>query len=220
MLPPGKIYATVEGLAILFQSLSYTHCTCKWGQTHTIVLCTYLLYSSCSEVAIDWIYRCFICKFMQLGPRSHRYEANREVQKIFQENCQCTLPYDFSVQDGYFTCTANDYVIYRAKLSTDDSSNLIYLTSLKADFLTNQDKKIQISINGGRYFIEPGPCGLTAPQLTSPHCLDSASTQQTAASSPPQDNTVTTVVAIMNAAMVLVVLSVCIVLLVIALRKM
>ena len=141
------------------------------------------------------------------------------MQKIIQENCQCTLPYDVSVQDGYFTCTASDYVIYRAKLSTDDSSNLIYLTSLKADFITKQDKKFQISINGAKYFIESGPCGLTVPQLTSPHCLNSSPTQA-AASTPHHDTTVTTVVAIMSAAMVLVVLGGCIVFLLIELRKM
>ena len=155
---------------------------------------------------------------MQLGPRSHSNEASREAQKIIQENCQCNLPYDFSVQDGYFTCTASDYVIFRAKLLTHDSSNLIYLTSLKSDFLTNPDEKIQITINGGKYYIEPGPCGLTVPQLNSPHCLDSAPTQTAVAT--PQDNTVTTVVAIMSAAMVLVVLGGCIFSLVIELRKM
>ena len=160
---------------------------------------------------------------MQLGPRSHIYETSREVQRIIHENCQCTLPYDFSVQDGYFICKASDYAIFRAKLSASfDSSDAIDLMSLISNLsnvLAREDRKTQIIVYGARYFIEPGPCGLTVPQLNSPHCLDSAPTQQAADSSPPQDTTVTTVVAIMTAVMVLVVLGGCIVFLVIGLRK-
>ena len=84
---------------------------------------------------------------MQLGPGSEGYQARSEVQWIIQENCQCTLSYDFSVQDGYFTCTANDYVIFRAKLSASfESPNAVHLASLKANLsslLANEDK-IQI----------------------------------------------------------------------------
>ena len=157
---------------------------------------------------------------MQLGPRSHSSESNREVERIIHENCQCTLPYDFSV-DGYFTCTASDHAIFRAKLSTHDTLNAVVLASLTANlsnFFARQDK-IHITINGGGYFIEPGPCGLIVPHFNSPHCLDSAPTQAVA-STPPQDNTVTTVVATMSATMVLMVLGGCIVFLAIGLRKM
>ena len=132
------------------------------------------------------------------------------------------MPYDFAVEESHFTCTAHDYVIFRLKLSgAFDSSDAIDLTSLQANLsnLFAREDKIQITINGGTYVIEPGPCGLTVPQLNSPHCLDSASTQA-AASSPLQDTTVTTVVSTMSAAMVLVVLSGCIVFLVIGLWKM
>ena len=75
-------------------------------------------------------------------------------------------------------------------------------------------------MNGGRYFIEPGPCGLTVPQLDSPHCLDSAPTQQASAavSTPPQDSNVTTIVAVMSVSLAVVVLGGCIVYLVIGLR--
>ena len=143
------------------------------------------------------------------------------MQWIIHENCHCTLPYDFSVQDGYFACATSDYVIFRAKLVA--SFDLMDLISLKANFLSNliagKDRKTKITIYGATYVIEPGPCGLTAPELNSPHCLDSASTQQTAASSPPQDTTVTIVVAIMSAAMVLVVLSGCTALIVSGLQK-
>ena len=82
-----------------------------------------------------------------------------------------------------------------------------------------QDGKIHITINGGTFFIEPGPCGLTVPELTSQHCLVGAPTQAAVATI-PQYNTVTTVAAIMSAAMVLVVLGGCIVILFIGLRKM
>ena len=159
---------------------------------------------------------------MQLGPGSAGYQARSEVPWIIQENCQCPLPYDFSVKDSYFTCTASDYVIFRAKLSASfKSPNALNLASLKANLsnLFAREDKIQITINGGKYFIEPGPCGLTVPQLNSPHCLDGAPTQQAAASTPPQDTTVTTVVAIMSAAMVLVVLGGCVVFLLIGLQK-
>ena len=159
---------------------------------------------------------------MQLGPRSHIYETSREVQRIIHENCQCTLPYDFSVQDGYFICKASDYAIFRAKLSASfDSSDAIDLMSLISNLsnvLAREDRKTQIIVYGARYFIEPGPCGLTVPQLNSPHCLDSTPTQ--VAASTPQNNTVTTVVAIMSAAMVLVAFGGCIVFLVVGLRIM
>ena len=77
-------------------------------------------------------------------------------------------------------------------------------------------------MNRDRYFIEPGPCGLTVPQLNSPHCLDSAPTQQASAavSTSPQDSNVTTIVAIMSVSLAVVVLGGCIVYLVIGLRIM
>ena len=151
-------------------------------------------------------------------------QAGREVQWIIYKTCQCALPHDFAVQESHFTCTAHDYVIFRLKLSgAFDSSDATDLPSLEANlsnFFAREDKtQITIFFNGGTYFIEPGPCGLTVPQLNSPHCLDSAPTQA-AASSPLQDTTVTTVVAIMSAAMVLVVLGGCIVFLVVGLWKM
>ena len=165
-----------------------------------------------------------ICIFMQLGTRVDSSEATREVQWLIYESCQCTLPYEFSVQDGYYTCTASDYVIFRAKLSMSyDSSHSVDMASLKANlsnFLTRQNEKKTITMNGGRYFIEPGPCGLTVPQLSSPHCLDSAPTQQAVASTSLQDSNVTTIVAIMSVSLAVVVLGGCIVYLVIGLRIM
>ena len=169
---------------------------------------------------------------MQGGPSSPSVQASSEVFWILHEGCQCTLPYDLSVQDGYFTCTKSDYVIFRAKLSTLYDSS-IDLTSLKdnlTNFLTEQDREARITINGGGYLVEPGPCGLTVPRLDSPHCFNrthdsennvSVPTAQAAVSTPRQDNTaLTTAVAIMCGTMLILVLSGCIVLLVLGLWKM
>ena len=156
---------------------------------------------------------------MQGGSSSTVTQTSNEVYWILHQSCQCTFPYDLSVQDGYFTCTTSDYVIFRAKLSTSDPS--IDLTSLKANltnFLTEQDSEAQITVNGGGYLVEPGPCGLTVPHLNSPHCF---SRTQAAVSTPHQDNTaVITIVAIMCSTMLILVLSGCIIFLVMGLRKM
>ena len=152
---------------------------------------------------------------------------------ILYESCECNLPYDLSLQDRYFTCTISDYIIFRAKLSTKDLST--DLDSLKVDLnnsLTRQDRETRITINGVRYVISPGPCGLTVPHLDSPHCfndtLDSENKTvmptaqlQAAVSTPSQDYTaVTTIVAVMCATMLILVLSGFVVFLVIGLRKM
>ena len=141
---------------------------------------------------------------------------------IIYKACQCALPHDFAVQESHFTCTAHDYVIFRVELSgAFDSSDATDLISLEANLsnLFAREDKTQITINGGAYVIEPGPCGLTVPQLTSPHCLDGAP-MQAAVATCPRDTTVTTVVVIMSAAIVLVVLGGCIVFLVVGLWKM
>ena len=94
-------------------------------------------------------------------------QTSRGVDWILHESCgHCTLPYDLSVQDGYFICTTSDYVIFRSKVSTHDPA--IDLTSLKANlnnFLTRQDREAQITIRGGGYLVEAGPCGLTVTHI-------------------------------------------------------
>ena len=145
-------------------------------------------------------------------------QTSREVNWILQEGCsQCirTSPDDLSVQDGYFTCTTSDYVIFRAKLSTNDLSiNLTSLTTNLANIL--QDREAQIIVNNVEYLVEPGPCGLTVPHLDFPHCLN-----DTHGNVPPQDNTVTTAtVAIMCSTMLILVLSTCVIFLVMGLQKM
>ena len=139
------------------------------------------------------------------------------------------------MQGGHITCTASDYVIFRTKLSPSDSMNEMDLASVKSNLsnlLSRQDRKTYITVYESRYFIEPGPCGLTVPQLYSPHCLDNTPTQQdpvtttatttvTTTATSHQDNTaVSAVVSIMIVSMVLVVLCGGIVFFVIGLRKM
>ena len=157
---------------------------------------------------------------MQARLNSLRYETSRDVKWIIQENCQCSLPFEFSVDDVYFICTASGYAIFRAKFSLSDSWNETDLASVKSNLsnlLNRQDRKTYITIDDGRYFIEAGQCGLTVPQLNSPHCLDSSPTQQA-----PKDDTaaVMTVVSIMSVSMVLVAFGGYIVFLVIGLRIM
>jgi len=152
---------------------------------------------------------------------------------ILYESCECNLPYDLSLQDRYFTCTISDYIIFRAKLSTKDLST--DLDSLKVDLnnsLTRQDRETRITINGVRYVISPGPCGLTVPHLDSPHCFNDTldfenktvmptAQPQATVTTPPQDYTaVTTIVAVMCTTMLILVLSGCVAFLVIGLRKM
>ena len=109
--------------------------------------------------------------------------------------------------------------------SYDSSIDLISLVANLSNFLTRQDGKARITINGGAYLVEAGPCGVTIPHLSSPHCFnetdgsaDNAPTQD-AIASPPHDNTVITIVAVTFAAMLILVLSGCIVFLVVGIRK-
>ena len=113
------------------------------------------------------------------------YSIGNEVLRIMFKSCQCALPYDFLVEDGYFTC-ASGYVIYRARLSTADISmfNLTALKSSLTNYLLGEDENRAISLIGKRYFVDPGPCGLTIPDLYAPHCASLA-----AAVDPTQDNT-------------------------------
>ena len=175
---------------------------------------------------------------MQVRRNSFGSETIREVRWLIQENCQCYLSYYFSLYSGHITCTASDYAIFRAKLSLINSlyslneTDLASVKSYLSNLLSRQDRKTYITIYESRYFIEPGPCGLTVPQLYSPHCLDSTPTQPSAVTTTatttatttttsPQDNTaVSAVVSIMIVSMVLVVLCGGILFIVIGLRKM
>ena len=177
-------------------------------------------------------YVLLIYVYMQEGS-STATQTNRELYWILYKSCKCTLPYHLSLQDGYFTCTTSDYIIFRAKLSTNDLST--DLESLKVglnNLLTRQDRETRIIINGVGYVISPGPCGLTVPHIDSPHCFKNMMPTEyetvmptaqllAAVSTPPQDHTaVTTIVAVMCGTMLILVLSGCVVFLVIGLRKM
>ena len=167
---------------------------------------------------------------MNAGGGSNRASrASTEVEWIIYESCQCTLPYDLSVQDGYFTCATSDYVIFRAELS-DSSTDLASLTAGLTNFLTVPDREARlITIDGVGYLVSPGPCRLTVPRLDFPHCFNDTNVNKTsvpnaqaAVSTPaPQDYTaVTTIVAIICGTMLIAVLSGCVVFLIIGLQKM
>ena len=105
-------------------------------------------------------------------------QVRSEVFWVLFKSCRCALPYDFTVEDDYFTC-ASSYVIYRARLSTVDNITLD-VTALKnslSDWLLEGDENRAISLNGKGYFIGPGPCGLTIPDLHAPHCVSLAAAQ-------------------------------------------
>ena len=115
---------------------------------------------------------------MQGTSTSIRRQVSSEVLWILFKSCRCALPYDFTVEDDYFTC-ASGYVIYRARLSTVENITLD-LTALKnslSNWLQGGDENRAISLNGKGYFIGPGPCGLTIPDLHAPHCVSLAAAQ-------------------------------------------
>ena len=165
---------------------------------------------------------------MQGSLTSVSTQAGTEVNWILHKSCQCGLPYDFTVLDGYFTC-ASGYAVYRAKINTHYSIS-VDMTSLKANltnFLTGQDRNAWITINGRGYLIEPWPyCTLTLPTVSVaqliPHAEDPSSTAQAtvSVSSAPQDNTaLIAVVASMCGAVVLLMIIGCITFLVTNMRK-
>ena len=157
---------------------------------------------------------------MQGTSTSASTQAGTEVNWILLKSCQCALPYDFTVEDGDFTC-ASGYVVYRAKLSTYHNPSLD-LTSLIANltnFLTRQDSKTRITINGRVHLVDPGPCGLTVPSLDAPHCF-SDSSAITSSSLSHSDVTVIAIVASVCGAVLLLMFSGCIIILVMKKRKM
>ena len=122
---------------------------------------------------------------MQGASTSISSQVSREVLWLLFKSCRCSLPYDFTVEDDYFTC-ASGYVIYRARLSTVENITLD-LTALKnslSNWFLGGDENRAIFLNGKGYFIGPGPCGLTIPDLHAPHCVSLA-----AAVNHNQDNT-------------------------------
>ena len=173
--------------------------------------------------------------------------AVKEVRWILLQSCQCALPHHFTSPVGYFTCAPSGYAIFRVRFSSPmayDSS--IDLTVLKANltrFITGNGRNVQITISGGGYFVSPGPCGVTVPDLDFPHCFndsgdfedtpsqpiisttrqDNTTAATTNDSAQPvvimQDNTaVVAIVAAMCGATLILVLSACILILILFVR--
>ena len=156
---------------------------------------------------------------MQETSTSISTQAAKEVYWLLFQKCQCTLPYDFTVEDGYFTCATSNYTTFRAKLSTSNPST--DMASVLTKLVTDPDRDVRITINGAGYSVSSGPCGVTVPYLDSPHCFtpDSATPTSTA---PKDDTAILAVVATMCGTMLMLflVMSGCIAYLVMRVWKM
>ena len=75
------------------------------------------------------------------------------------------------MNNGYFTCTAGGHVTFRACLySTSVTADPEDLKSTLTTWLHGQDTDKTITIYGMQYSVEPGPCGVTVPNLYAPQC--------------------------------------------------
>ena len=75
------------------------------------------------------------------------------------------------MNNGYFTCAAGGYVIFRDCLySTSVTADPADLKSTLTNWLHGQDTDKTITIYGMQYSVEPGPCGVTVPNLNAPQC--------------------------------------------------
>ena len=124
--------------------------------------------------------------------------------------CHCTYPVidDIRLNNGYFTCSTNGYVTFRAHLySTDITTNPDTFKSTLTNWLHGQVTDKSITIYGRQYSVEPGPCGVTVPQLYAPECSNTLSATQTEAASsstttpaaPTQNNTAVIVASVFAA---------------------
>ena len=113
------------------------------------------------------------------------------------------------MNNGYFTCAAGEYVTFRATLySTEVTADPGNLKSSLTTWLHGQDTDKTITIYGMQYSVEPGPCGVTVPNLNAPQCStqDATDTPTVAAvsstvttSTPMQDNTAVIVASVFAA---------------------
>ena len=136
--------------------------------------------------------------------------------KLFQ-HCQCTMPYDFTVEHGYFTCAGSGYVIFRAKLSATNPS--IDIISALTTLLTDPKKDVRLIINGVGYSVSPGPCGVTVAHLDSPHCFE-FTPNSTIPTASPDNTALLAVVVIMCVVLLILLISGGIVCLVMRMRRM
>ena len=133
---------------------------------------------------------------MQGQSTSINNAVQNEVYWGIRKYCQCTYLYFqyIRLNNGYFTCAAGGYVTFRANLlSTSTTADPATLKSTLTNWLHGQDTDKTITIYGRRYSVEPGPCGVTIPQLYAPTCSTPVATQVAGVSSsttaaPTQDN--------------------------------
>ena len=128
----------------------------------------------------------------------HYTSIQRSLQLFLFKSCQCSLPYSFEVNDDDFRCAEGGYVIYRARLTSDHRStpDLASLTNNITGILIGEERNRQITVSGRKYLVEPGPCGVTVPDLYAPHCFNDTldreeTTTQPTNSIPPTANSTT-----------------------------
>ncbi len=121
--------------------------------------------------------------------------AIKEIRWLLLQSCQCALPYYFGGSVGYFTCATRDYLILRVQFTGYPSVDLNTLKANLTSYIAGNKGNVLITLSGGGYFISPGPCGLTVPDLNSPHCfndsLDEEASTQPIFSSYPDNMTPT-----------------------------
>ena len=136
--------------------------------------------------------------------------VQNEVYWGIRKYCQCNYVYFqyIRVRNGYFTCAAGEYVTFRATLySTEVTADPADLKSSLTTWLHGQDTDKTITIYGMQYSVEPGPCGVTVPNLYAPQCStpNTTDTPTVAAVSStvatPTQNTTAVIVASVFAAM-------------------
>ena len=99
--------------------------------------------------------------------------VENEVYWGIRKYCQCNYNYFqyIRLNNGYFTCAAEGYVTFRARLySTSVTADPADLKSTLTAWLHGQNTDKTITIYGMQYSVEPGPCGVTVPHLYAPKC--------------------------------------------------
>ena len=124
--------------------------------------------------------------FLQAQSTSTYSAVQNEVYWGIRKYCQCNYIYFqyIRLNNGYFTCAAEGYVTFRARLySTSVTANPADLKSTLTAWLHGQDTDKTIIIYGRRYSVEPGLCGVTVPHLYAPKCSTPNSQQCSSPSS-------------------------------------
>ena len=134
--------------------------------------------------------------------------VQNEVLWFIRKHCQCNYSYFQSIRmyNAYFICASGGYVTFRATLYSAGAPGPAALMSTLTIWLYGQNTDKTIAIYGRRYSVEPGPCGVTVPDLNAPACSSPAATQAvgtsmptSAASASAQDNTAVIVASVFAA---------------------